>query len=643
MLKSKILIFVSLIFLLIIYAGWSDLSNSNIKVTKITLVKDKLEQILTINNVIVEVQKERGLSTIYESNPQEKYHITLVAQQQKVKQVIKKLASMSRSRLINVYYEIHRNIDNNLYKKLEAFKAYTKLVRKLINRSEGLIFNINETKIKNKLILYHDLNRAQELMGQLRAKVGSVLSSNDDISKEVRDDIVAKNVLLSNYFDNVYVNMHLVKHISDDSLFKEECLIKTTSIVDNIIKDSLTQKIEPLEWFKLSTCAVSTIYSTINKNLQQIDNSVIKTINDNNESLKKHQIFWILAGIILPFFIFIYLKRSIALSREQKILASYKNAINSSTIVSSSDKQGLFTYINSSLCEISGYSSTELLRRSDDVLLHPDMPKDFLKNLWSDLSANREWSGIVQNITKDGESFWVDTTISPIYDEKDEVIEYIAIRHDITDIILLNKEIKETQREIIYRLGEAVESRSKESGYHIRRVAYYSKLLAQLSGLNEEECEIIFTASSMHDVGKITIPDSILLKPGSLSDEEWILMKSHSEVGYNILKGSKRPILKAASLIAHEHHERYDGKGYPQGIKGENISLYGRIVAISDVFDALVSDRVYKKAWPLEKILDLFKKEAGQQFDPKLIKYFLENIEQFLEIKNRFQDSYHND
>ena len=221
---------------------------------------------------------------------------------------------------------------------------------------------------------------------------------------------------------------------------------------------------------------------------------------------------------------------------------------------------------------------------------------------------------------------------------KGELLEYIALRHDITDMILQAEETERTQRELIYRMGESVESRSKESGNHVRRVAHYSKILALLYGISEEESEILFVASTMHDMGKIAIPDSILLKPGRLDKDEFSIMKTHSEIGYKLLAGSNLPILKMASTIAYEHHEHFNGNGYPLGIRENDISIYARIVAIVDVFDALISDRVYKKAWNLDKVLDLFENESAKQFDPVLVKLFLENIDKFMEIKKKFED-----
>lgn len=203
---------------------------------------------------------------------------------------------------------------------------------------------------------------------------------------------------------------------------------------------------------------------------------------------------------------------------------------------------------------------------------------------------------------------------------------------------LLHHEIEETQKEIICTMGEIGESRSKETGNHVKRVAEYSKILALGYGMNEEEAEILKMASPMHDIGKVAIPDSILKKPGRLTDEEFEQMKAHATIGYNLLKNSNRRILKTAAIIAHEHHEKWNGKGYPNGKKGEEIHIYGRITAIADVFDALASDRVYKKAWELDRILNLFKEERGEHFDPSLIDVFFDHLSDILKIKETYKD-----
>ena len=187
-------------------------------------------------------------------------------------------------------------------------------------------------------------------------------------------------------------------------------------------------------------------------------------------------------------------------------------------------------------------------------------------------------------------------------------------------------------------MGMIAETKSKETGNHVKRVAEYSKLLAILYGLSDEEATMLKEASPMHDIGKVAIPDEILKKPSKFTNEEWEIMKTHAIKGYEILKTSNRPLLKTASIVALQHHEKWDGTGYPHKLKGEDIHIYGRITAIADVFDALGSQRCYKKAWDLDKILNLFKEEKGKHFDPKLIDLFFGNLDKFLDIRDKFQD-----
>jgi response regulator RpfG family c-di-GMP phosphodiesterase len=208
----------------------------------------------------------------------------------------------------------------------------------------------------------------------------------------------------------------------------------------------------------------------------------------------------------------------------------------------------------------------------------------------------------------------------------------------VKEIKVLNNEIVETQKEILFTMGAIGETRSKETGNHVKRVAYYSYILAKKWGLSEESAKILRDASPMHDIGKVAIPDTILNKPGPLTANEFKIIQEHAEIGYDLLKHSKRPLLQTASIVAHEHHEKWDGSGYPRGLKGEEIHIYGRITAIADVFDALGSDRVYKQAWKLDRILTLFREDSGKHFDPELVDIFFDNLDEFLKIRSNFRD-----
>lgn len=206
------------------------------------------------------------------------------------------------------------------------------------------------------------------------------------------------------------------------------------------------------------------------------------------------------------------------------------------------------------------------------------------------------------------------------------------IEEGLLQIRALNEELENTQNEVMIMMGTAAEGRSKEVGQHVKRVAQIASLLASFSGLCDHEVDIIRESAPLHDFGKIAIPDAILNKPGKLTSEEWTIMKSHTQIGYDMLNVSERPLLKTAAIIALEHHEKWDGSGYPNGLKGTNISLAGRVTAIADVFDALANKRCYKKAWAIEDVMSYMKENRGTHFDPDLIDILFENIEQFISI-----------
>ena len=210
----------------------------------------------------------------------------------------------------------------------------------------------------------------------------------------------------------------------------------------------------------------------------------------------------------------------------------------------------------------------------------------------------------------------------------------------VSDIKLLNDELSKTQREVIFTMGAIGESRSKETGNHVKRVAEYSKILAIAYGLGNDEAELLKQVSPMHDIGKVAIPDHILNKPGKLTEEEFAIMQKHTVIGYEMLSNSDRDIMNAARIVAYEHHEKYCGGGYPRGIAGEEIHIFGRITAIADVFDALGSDRCYKKAWDDEKIFNLFKEERGRHFDPKLVDAFFDTLSDILGTRESLKDEF---
>lgn len=200
------------------------------------------------------------------------------------------------------------------------------------------------------------------------------------------------------------------------------------------------------------------------------------------------------------------------------------------------------------------------------------------------------------------------------------------------------QELQKTRLEVIHRLGLAAEYRDNETGLHIIRMSKISAELAKAAGLSDYECELILHSSPMHDIGKLGVPDSVLLKPGKLDAEEWEVMKTHTTIGADILSGGDTELLKQAQLIALTHHEKWDGTGYPKGLKGEEIPLEGRIVAIADVFDALTSERPYKKIWSDNTAINYIKEMSGKQFDPELVEIFVSIFPKIQAINERYSE-----
>lgn len=270
------------------------------------------------------------------------------------------------------------------------------------------------------------------------------------------------------------------------------------------------------------------------------------------------------------------------------------------------------------------------------------LPKDIVKKLMiSDenqdaVFTSNSYTGYFK--TKKGESqiiyFRWKRDLSEV---ERELIEIFATNISVAfENISLGNDIINTQKEVIYTLSEAVEGRSRETANHIRRVAELSCLLGEGIGLSEKDIELLKFASAMHDIGKMSTPDSILKKPGKLTDEEYEVMKSHAAIGYNIFSKSSREIMKAAATIAYHHHEKWNGNGYPQGLKGEEIHIYGRIVALADVVDALANARCYKDAWKMEKVIEVVTEERGLHFEPRLVDVLLESLEEYKIIMKKY-------
>lgn len=253
--------------------------------------------------------------------------------------------------------------------------------------------------------------------------------------------------------------------------------------------------------------------------------------------------------------------------------------------------------------------------------------------------ANNDYIGYLPTHQKGSHMLYVENCGSEFSEQDEDLLKIFSDNVGVAfDNIYLNQEILDTQKEIVRMLGEVVEFRSKETAFHVIRVSEIARVLGLAVGLDAMQVDELYYASPMHDVGKIGIPDSILLKPGKLTVEEMEIMRTHTEIGYNILRASNRKLLKAAATIAHEHHEYWDGSGYPQGLKGDEISVAGRIICITDVFDALCSERIYKKSWEVERALEFLKSHKETMFDPELVDLFFENLDKIMQIREKYKD-----
>ncbi|KDE39015.1 Response regulator [Nitrincola lacisaponensis] len=200
------------------------------------------------------------------------------------------------------------------------------------------------------------------------------------------------------------------------------------------------------------------------------------------------------------------------------------------------------------------------------------------------------------------------------------------------------EELHATRLQVVQRLGMAAEYRDEETGFHILRMSHICALLAKQIGWDDEQCDLMLNASPMHDIGKIGIPDAILLKPGKFEPHEWEIIKNHAVIGAKLLEGDDSALMRMAREIALTHHEKWDGSGYPNGLVGEAIPISGRIAALADVFDALTSTRPYKKAWSVEAAVDLIKESSGSHFDPDLVEVFLRKLPDILAISARYAE-----
>jgi PAS domain S-box-containing protein/putative nucleotidyltransferase with HDIG domain len=291
-------------------------------------------------------------------------------------------------------------------------------------------------------------------------------------------------------------------------------------------------------------------------------------------------------------------------------------------------------FANAGFYDLTGYSSQEVLGQNCRFLQGPETDPAMIHAMQKAIAERQPFKGVVRNYRKDGQAFLNEIVINPVWDEKGDLLSFVGLQDDVTEreqakqlleerVEKRTVELADSQIEILGRLARAAEFRDDDTGQHTQRVAHVAALLAQNLGLPEDQVALIRQAAPLHDVGKIAISDNILLKNGKLTQEEFDRMKMHAPIGAAMLSDGRSEVVQMAERIAASHQERWDGKGYPSQLAGEQIPLEGRILAVADVFDALTHERPYKKAWTVEDTVAEIVRQRGQHFDPRVVDAFL--------------------
>jgi PAS domain S-box-containing protein len=271
----------------------------------------------------------------------------------------------------------------------------------------------------------------------------------------------------------------------------------------------------------------------------------------------------------------------------------------------------------------------------EELKLIPDSAKGVREQMISQISEGLSWEGEIELQDAGGQAFPAFVTDSPVHDRREEIVGYVGVIVDLSAQKEAEEDARAARIGTITRLARAVETRDPDTGGHIERIGELTTMLGERLGLAAEQLEMIRVSSPMHDVGKIGISDKVLLKPGKLTPQERETMENHTQIGHDILTGSHSEILDLAARIALTHHERMDGSGYPNGLKGDEIPLAGRIVAVADVFDALTSDRVYRTAFDFDRAIEMMREGRGTHFDPQVLDVLLDDLESFKRVSER--------
>jgi len=318
-------------------------------------------------------------------------------------------------------------------------------------------------------------------------------------------------------------------------------------------------------------------------------------------------------------------------------LEAYQFALeNTVDAVVITDMESVIQWVNPAFTTITGFTWKDSIGRKPSILRSKQTTIETYKEMWSVILSGGWWRGEVVNKKRSGEEWYSFLSISQIKDDEGHPFAYVGISRDITEMKMLQFRLKDASLEAIYMLSVACEAKDEVTGSHVLRVQNYTEALARKLGFSDERAEEVGYSSMMHDVGKLHVPDAILKKPAPLSREEWVEMTKHPANGVAILRD--KPFYELARQISENHHERWDGTGYPNGKKGEEIPLAARITTVADVFDALTTERPYKRAWNEEEALKELVEQKGKAFDPEVVDAFVSLHKEgyVAEIRQRF-------
>lgn len=421
------------------------LDNSELSISSLNTIK-------SINYVVHSLQKERGISAIYYEQKNEANFNSLSNQREQTSKHIKGTQEFIHvtPSIKSIRADIIEKIDSMQFSKDDLFNGYTDLIQNLLHVQYEQILHVRTYDINNKLFFYKDVSMLQEVLGQLRAKVGSIIASKN-ITKSNLLEIRYLQTLLNANIKNLKLNdEHKDKNKQIEEIFNDKTVLKTLDIVNRLVSTSSLSsiKLNSEQWYDLSTDSINKLFEFTAINLNTIYEGIIQLKQKVSSDFIIHVFLW-LSGLIGIIVLMITSHiRSDELDQQHNLLVDYKRAVDYRTIISKTDPKGIITYANEAFCKVSGYTEQELLNENHNIIRHSDMPASDFKKMWAMIKNGKTWEGRIKNKKKDGGFYWVNATVRPVFDNKGKIKEYIAMRHDITDVVLLNEELVKMQTKL---------------------------------------------------------------------------------------------------------------------------------------------------------------------------------------------------